>query len=291
MGPDREIFAKRPLTIEEQIALLQTRGMRIPDKERAARYLRFIGYYRLAVYGVPYKTVGDNYAPGATFDNMLDLYIFDRKLRLHYMDAIERVEVAVRTTISNHMALRHGATWFCNPELFQKEIHHKNLLESIRRDTGHPDVARNGSNHRFCNAFYKRYGPEAVPPSWMVAEVLSFGSWSRTFQNLRERADKAAVAQHFNLPWETLGSWLHALSHVRNICAHHALLWNTVFTIKPALQRFYPGEDDSRLYGQTLVVRHFLKTITRDSSWERRLRELLEQCPRGIAEMGFPAHW
>jgi abortive infection bacteriophage resistance protein len=232
MGPDREIFAKRPLTIEEQIASLQTRGMRIPDKERAARYLRFIGYYRLAVYGVPYKTVGDNYAPGATFDNMLDLYIFDRKLRLHYMDAIERVEVAVRTTISNHMALRHGATWFCNPELFQKEIHHKNLLESIRRDTGHPDVARNGSNHRFCNAFYKRYGPEAVPPSWMVAEVLSFGSWSRTFKPAR-KGRQGSRGTTFQSALGNLGQLAARAfpcpQHLRPPC----LLWNTVSPSSP----------------------------------------------------------
>lgn len=290
MDPGQESFAKPPLSLTAQIALFRERGMLIPDEARAERYLQFIGYYRLAVYGVPYKVVGDNYACGVTFDDMLGLYIFDRKLRLHYMDAIERIEVAVRTAISNHMSLKYGAQWYCRPELFRDQLYHEKLLASIWRETGRPDVAPNGSRHKFCKTFYDRYGLQA-PPSWMVAEVLSFGSWSMIFRELRKREDKVAVAKAFNLPWEDLRSWLHALSHVRNICAHHALFWNIVFTIKPTLQRLCPGADDSRLYGQTLVVRHLLGAITRSSSWEERLRSLLAGCPRHPSEMGFPGSW
>ena len=290
MDPSQESFVKPPLSLTAQIALFRERGMLVPDEARAERYLQFIGYYRLAVYGVPYKVADDNYAAGVTFDDMLKLYIFDRKLRLHYMDAIERIEVAARTAISNHMSLKYGSTWYCISELFRDKSYHKDLLKSIWRETGRPDVTKNGSRHRFCKAFYDRYGVHP-PPSWMVAEVLSFGTWSRIFKELHERADKVAVAQAFKLPWKDFSSWLHALTHVRNICAHHALFWNAVFTIKPALQRLSPGADDSRLYGQTLVVRYLLDVITRSSSWEERLLFLLTKCPRHPSEMGFPKNW
>ncbi len=43
-------YTKPPLSLEDQVKLLVSRGMTIPDHERAKHYLKFIGYYRLSGY-------------------------------------------------------------------------------------------------------------------------------------------------------------------------------------------------------------------------------------------------
>ena len=52
---------------------------------------------------VPFQVVDDHnhkFTPGITFDHVLDLYVFDRELRLLVFDAIERIEV-VKTSLKN----------------------------------------------------------------------------------------------------------------------------------------------------------------------------------------------
>ena len=50
-----EKFTKPPLTYKEQVELLKSRGMIIPDEKRAKRLLANISYYRLSAYMLPYK--------------------------------------------------------------------------------------------------------------------------------------------------------------------------------------------------------------------------------------------
>ncbi len=85
-------YAKPPLTISDQIKLLEGRGLIISDKIKAEKYLANISYYRLSAYLYPFKNLAnDEYAKGTTFENVLDSYLFDRELRLLIFDAIERI--------------------------------------------------------------------------------------------------------------------------------------------------------------------------------------------------------
>lgn len=82
----------------------------IPDPAAAIHGLQYIGYYRLSAYALSYQDCtlpGKPFRPGATFDQIVDLYRFDRELRLLVLDAIERIEVALRSTLNNEMAVRH----------------------------------------------------------------------------------------------------------------------------------------------------------------------------------------
>src|SRR5699024_4542222 len=82
---------------------LASRGLEITSPDRAARYLRHIGYYRFSPpYAIPFQQGGPDheFRSGTSFDDVLDLYVFDRKLRILVLDALERVEVAVRAAIT-----------------------------------------------------------------------------------------------------------------------------------------------------------------------------------------------
>ncbi|MDO3387767.1 Abi family protein, partial [Gilvimarinus sp. SDUM040013] len=103
-------FAKQPRSFADQVQILQSHGLNIPDQTKAEFYLSQLNYYRLAAYCLPFE---QNHAthqviPGTSFDDVLNLYIFDRELRLLLMDAIERVEVSLRTQMAYHLSHRHN---------------------------------------------------------------------------------------------------------------------------------------------------------------------------------------
>ncbi len=83
------------------------------------------------------------------------------------------------------------------------------------------------------------YDEPALPPCWMLIELLSLGTWSIVYENLANRKDKKNIAQFFDLSPIELGSWLHALTYIRNLCAHHSRIWNRHFTVKPAVKSKY----------------------------------------------------
>lgn len=98
-------YSKPALTIEQQISLLEQRGLAFVDKERAMRHLSNVSYYRISAYMLPYRVLNadgsllDQFVPGSTWDDIYNLYKFDRKFRLLVFDAIERIEIALRTQV------------------------------------------------------------------------------------------------------------------------------------------------------------------------------------------------
>ncbi|GAA4703457.1 hypothetical protein GCM10025781_22750 [Kocuria gwangalliensis] len=100
------LFDKPPLSFDDLLGRLVDRGLHVPDRGRTRRYLRHLGYYRLSPYTIPFQQGGSDYLlhNGTSFNDVLDLYVFDRALRLLVMDALERVEVAVRAALTDRMA-------------------------------------------------------------------------------------------------------------------------------------------------------------------------------------------
>ena len=98
------IYTKPPKTYDELVTLLESRHLIVKDRERAKRKLESINYYRLSGYMLPYKkmvggVITDDFRDGITWEKVYSLYVFDRKLRLLVFDAIERIEIAVRSQL------------------------------------------------------------------------------------------------------------------------------------------------------------------------------------------------
>jgi len=92
-------YTKKPLTIEEQIAKLKQRGLIIIDDNSTANYLANISYYRLRAYTFPFQDNNNEtndhhfFRNDISFKDILDLYCFDRRLRLLILNALEKIEV------------------------------------------------------------------------------------------------------------------------------------------------------------------------------------------------------
>ena len=96
------------------IALLQSRGLSITDESKAQHYLTHIGYYRLSAYMYPLLCTPKEqhiYKKGTTFDKVMMLYRFDKKLRLLLFNEIEKIEVAVRSAVVKHGCSRRYCHW------------------------------------------------------------------------------------------------------------------------------------------------------------------------------------
>ena len=101
-------FEKPPLTIKQQADLLCQRGL-VGDPDRMQQCLKVVSYYRLSGYWYPFWRSDDTFKSDTSFAEVWTRYAFDRQLRLLVMDAIERIEVAVRSKLAHYHAIAHGA--------------------------------------------------------------------------------------------------------------------------------------------------------------------------------------
>ena len=125
-------YTKPSLTFTEQADQLLSRGMVTADRETLITHLGNVSYYRLSAYWYPFREPDETLKPGTTFEMVWRRYTFDRQLRLLVMDAIERVEVAVRTRLTNAFTLKYGAFGHLNPANLPRIDHDRRMDRTDR---------------------------------------------------------------------------------------------------------------------------------------------------------------
>jgi abortive infection bacteriophage resistance protein len=290
-------YSKPALSIADQIAALESRGLYIPDKSKAAHYLSHISYYRLRAYTYPYQDNRDPNHPfvkPVNFDDILNDYVFDRKLRIIVFDSIEKIEVALRTQIIYQFSCNYGSHWFEQPRLYRdKRIFHSDLK--------HLDKEIGRSQEEFIRHYFRKYTHPKRPPAWMAMEVTTLGTLSKMYENLQMTASKKAVARHFGLGHpDVLESWMRTFSHVRNISAHHSRLWNRQITLTPILPK-RPADawlnsgtapDARKLFTTLCCIRYFLNRVSPGNSLAVKIKDLIALYPSiNLKSMGFTSDW
>lgn len=319
-------FNKPAITPEEQLSLLEERGLTVHDRTRALAFLRAVSFFRLTPYMRPFQVDSDHqFVPGTGFRQLAELYDFDRRLRLLVMDAIERAEVATRTQISNHMGATYGSHWYLQQAHFKNQNQHARLLADIRekqqqqlRDyhreceridqlRASPDRKHELKQRRQKESYARHYiliysEPELMP-NWAMLEEITLGTLSHLYKNLSRDSDKKVIAKALALEAPLLQSWLHTLTVVRNICAHHSRLWNRELGIKPATPRStrvswpaYLRDDTGALHTRIAVIlpilQHFMWHCAPHASWKQRLFDLCAEFPQiPLRAMGLPTSW
>ena len=294
-------YEKAPLNFADQLALLRSRGLVIPDEVKALAYLNEISYYRLSAYFVPYQRVKDRFNESVTFDQILDTYTFDRELRLLVFDCIERIEVAIRTQMIYCMALNHNDShWqdkrghFVMPyyNSIGRPVDPYNELQGIisRAMTARkPEV--------FIEHYRKTYDVPNNPPSWMCLELLTIGELSNLYRGLNDKGDKKCIADFFGVHQTVMVSWLHTLTYVRNICAHHSRLWNRDLAIEPTKLRTPLGpwissafENNSRVFYFICMMKYLLARANPSNHLGAKLEGLFQKYSNvPIQFMGIPS--
>lgn len=284
-------FNKPAITYKQQVELLKNRGMFFADEEKAARQLSHINYYRLCAYWLPFEKnhASHEFKDSTHFEKVLRLYAFDRELRLLVLDGIELVEVSIRARLAYQLAHIHGPHAHLDKELFDSRFWYRNLSQLIR------EVER--SKETFILHFKENYF-EMLPPIWAVCEVMSLGSLSRFYGSLQIKSTRSAIASGYQIDEALLQSWLHHLSLVRNICAHHSRLWNREFTVTPKHPRSKPAalsqqlvKSSRQLYNTLVILAYLTEAISSNKNWQQALCSLLNRCNPALELMGFPSDW
>lgn len=294
-------YNKRPLTLAEQVARLKRRGLVFDNETEASAYLFNISYYRLRAYTYPFQDNTEDsdhnfITPGIRFNDIIELYRFDRRFRSLIFNAIEKIEVAVRTKIVQAYAETTGDShWYLDPSLYR--FGYDELMQHIKADVDR-------SNEDFIKHYKNKYSNPPMPPSWMALEVVSFATLSRLYQALKLDERKKYLAKSFGLPRvEILENWLHAISNLRNCCAHHSRVWNRRFMVHVRLpyntpysfiDRYTINElHTNKLFAVLSCVAYILNIISPGNEFKTNVKRLLKSdCSLiSLKDMGFPSNW
>ncbi len=296
-------YEKVPLTFEAQADRLLGRGL-IADRDELIKRLAAVNYYRLSGYLYPFRLPNDSYQTGTTLDIVWRRYVFDRRLRVLVIDAIERIEVAVRTTLVYHLTYYilpgatepAGAFGYLDQRLFPGFKTASDFLKWRSKLAMETDRAK---SEKFVQHFRTKYGDEHMElPIWMVAELMSFGGMLTMVKNVAPEVQKQ-VASAYGFPYEHFISWLQSLMVLRNACAHHDRIWNRESgkASKPQRNKFplwhaSPAIPNDRT-GYLLTICHFwLGMISPTNRWSVRVFALFDEFPDiPLAQMGLPADW
>lgn len=284
-------YQKEFMTFEEQAELIISRGMEA-DREQLIMHLKDVGYYRLSGYWHGFKNADNSFKVGTTFATVWNTYTFDRQLRLVVLDAIERVEIYFRTQLAYELACNGGPFGYMDPTNLPRlsiEKHEAFIRKCTEKHTY--------SREAFIEHFKKQYGDiHPLPPYWMLVGTMDFGQMYTLYKGA-SASIRNKLARELDLAAKVLDSWLIALNTVRNICAHHARLWNRVLGTKPIIPREdiwhkpYRVESE-RVFGVLTILSYLLERVAPKTKWRDRLFSLLSdysEIPK--THMGFHQGW
>lgn len=284
-------------TVQDQIALLQSRNMSFRQISNASHFLSNISYYRLKGYWWEMQDdrTQHHFVDGSYFEDVIDLYNFDRHLRLIVFNAIERIEISLRTKLIYHLSLGYGPVWYLNPSLFENQKIYSVFLSKLFQDIGN-------SSEEFIKKHYENH-PTEHPESWKALEVLTLGSLSKLYQNIQHQLpEKNIIAREFGLfNQKYLSSWLLSITVIRNIIAHHSRLWNRVVinkydwppTAPKPLLTYVPDNNQRRkIFPILSAILYMNNEISPGHALKTELIELFNAFPNvKLSRMGFPINW
>lgn len=208
-------------THNDLIKLLESRGMDFSapnSKGTAKKNLQRIGYYNLINgYATPFydSSLQDTFLNGTTLDEIMSLYLFDRKMREVLLRYILPVETNIKSLIAYYFPQQHKEEHYLVYENFdthQRDSSKRitNLIYDIHRQisgrVSDPSISHYLNNYGYI-------------PLWVLNNILTMGIVSK-FYSLMHQNERQSVSNTFGLSDDVLENILLYLSSIRNICAH-----------------------------------------------------------------------
>ena len=275
------------MTIDEQVENLKSNGLIVEDEDYAKKILNDISYFRLIkAYSLNLKAKNGKYGDKVTFEQIVELYLFNANFRQIIFPQIEKIEINVRCRIANYFAEQYGVLGYLEADNFVNQEYHQTFLEDIEEEI------RRNAKAPFVKNFHENYEGGNLP-IYALVEVFSFGTLSKFYKNMKN-PDKKAVAKSFGVGYTYFESWLESISYVRNICAHYGRLYNAKLSKTPILYKEYSqsGIGNNRIFGVLLCIKHLLKS---DSHWKLFVQDVVSLFDKyeqvDIKTMGFTENW
>jgi len=288
---------------QEQLAILQSRGMVITDQAAALNYLERVGYYRLSAYWYPFRVFElqqdpetktlqtvrkDEFIANTQFVDAVKLYLFDKKLRLLVLDALERIEVAIRVDVAHLLGKQNTFAYqdikHFHPTFANRKRHGKTHFQHWQERYA---SLLSRSKEDFVKHYKAQHG--AHLPIWVAVEVWDFGAISQLFSIMRVPEQQSIATKYGVSDFKVFASWLRSLNYLRNLAAHHSRLWNRNVIDQPSLPKQgeidwcneFIGKPDliAKPFLLLAIVRHMTKVICPNTEWNQRVRQHIDAFP------------
>lgn len=249
-------------TIDEQLEILRSRGLTIDDEATAKDFLLRNNYYRISGYSLTLRK-NDIFSRSASFQNIIDIYSFDHELRHIVLQYLEVIEVQMKSVYVYEATKIHGSTGYLNDTFFTDKAKHKEII-----DKANQQKTRRLPHEAYLKHFVNELHQDI--PLWAFVDLLTISDISFLY-SISEQPIKDAVACTFGLTMNKgshiLGSYMHSMTIIRNLCAHGSRIYNRLFEQKPSLNkkekalliRDKDGAiDNAHFYGFVLIMRRLL---------------------------------
>ena len=250
-------------TTDEQIEILKSRGLLISNEDKAKKFLMRNNYYRISGYSLTLRS-HDVFYPSTDFQNIIDIYEFDHKLRHILLKYIDIIENTVKSIYAHEFTRVHGPIGYRNSSYFTDFREYSRIFAK----------SENQKDRRHAHeAFLKHYLDELHEdvPFWAYVELFTISDISCLFA-ISEETLKSEVAKKMGLTnsnrAELLGKFMHSMTIIRNLCAHGSRVYNRLFEQKPSLNKkelkllrvSLDGiKDNAHLFGFILIMKKLLK--------------------------------
>lgn len=279
----KKTYDSPPTTTDQQVEILLKRGMRIDNLEEASSFLAQVNYYRFSGYALHFEKFKNGerthkFKDGTCFSDVVYIYNFDSELRRVIFHAVESIEVAFRTQLCYRLSNKTGDShWHIEGKHF-KSFDHKRFIAACKKEA---ERSREG----FIQSYRDKYKSPELPASWMLIEIISLGTCSTVFASLSDKDEKKKVARYFGLGPKIFQFWIRSITIIRNLCAHHARLWNRSVLIKPELtakmKKHYTesGINSSRIVLVLDIISELLRPLGKYKSFIYTLNDLFKKYP------------
>lgn len=249
-------------TIDEQMKILRERGLIITDEGKCKEFLLHNNYYRISGYSLTLRK-NDKFYENATFQNIIDIYEFDRNLRNLLLKFLEIIEVKFKSIYVYELCKKYDSTSYLDSTFFIDEKIHVDIITKIEKQK---KVSLD--QEVYLRHFVSNLRQEV--PFWASVDLFTIRDISILYK-ISNEAIKKSVAINYGLNMkkndEILGKFMHSMTIIRNICAHGGRLYNRIFHQKPSLNKKETSllrllddgtHDNSRLFSYILVMKRLL---------------------------------
>lgn len=296
-------------TLDEQVLILENKGMIIEDVSATKEILLRENYFFISGYRTLFmkSLIDKSFVPGTSFRQLYGVFNFDRQVRNILFKNLLIIENNLKSIISYHLSRTYGIKEndYLNPNNFnnhpEKRRQINDLINKMKRQ-----IRSNADSHTATSHYNSRYG---YIPLWIAVKVLSFGIVSELFLILKP-SDQKAIAEFFKVDANDLATYLPVLANFRNLCAHEEILFDHRVQRKINDTRFHekleiPKLESEYIYGKddlfSLII--ILKQLLRKDDFHSLIKELdyeiqklngkLESISIGkvLEKMGFPINY
>lgn len=285
-------------TYDEQLSILEKKGLVISEKEFARNALVELNYYRLSGYTLTLRK-DDKFYPGTTFEQAMQIYNFDKELKLLVLKYLEDIEISLRTHVAYELGREDidedSPLGYLQSDNYASPEHFLRFMSDLKN--AHSD----SKNEAFVKHHDTSYS--GVLPAWAMVETLSFGSVSRLFAGLSIPLQKQICAEYYGgLRYPTIANWLEGLVVLRNLCAHHSRLFNRGIIMSPDfssddknyfVQKGYErNQIGSRLFFRLVIIERLSPNPDIHTEITTDIKTLQEKYPFvDLSHYGFKRNW